>query len=52
MQADLVVVADDTLLTEPAAQPLAGCESHGTVLVNSTRNEAALRHSGALVVAH
>ena len=55
VQADLVVVADDTLLTEPAAQPLAGCESHGTVLVNSTRDEAALRHttshSGRLLVA-
>src|SRR5215472_15027389 len=25
VQADLVVVADDTLLTEPTAQPLAGC---------------------------
>jgi pyruvate ferredoxin oxidoreductase gamma subunit len=55
VQADLVVVADDTLLTEPAAQPLAGCESHCTVLVNSTRDEAALRHttshSGRLLVA-
>ena len=55
VQADLVVVADDTLLTDPAAQPLAGCESHGTVLVNSTRDEAALRHTsrhnGRLLVA-
>jgi pyruvate ferredoxin oxidoreductase gamma subunit len=54
VQADLVVVADDTLLTEPAAQPLAGCDGHSTVLVNSTRDEAALRHttshSGRLLV--
>ena len=35
MQSDLVVVADDTLRTEPVAQPLAGCDSHC---------EAALRH--------
>lgn len=40
---DLVVVADDTLLTDPAAQPLAGCDAESTVLVNSTRDEAALR---------
>ena len=32
---DLVVVADDTLLAEPAAQPLAGCDSACTVLLNS-----------------
>ena len=39
-----MVVADDTLLTEPAAQPLAGCDGHCVVLVNSTRDAAALRH--------
>jgi pyruvate ferredoxin oxidoreductase gamma subunit len=54
VQADLVVVADDTLLTEPAAQPLAGCDAYCTVLVNSTSDEAALRHttshSGRLLV--
>jgi pyruvate ferredoxin oxidoreductase gamma subunit len=54
VQADLVVVADDTLLTEPVAQPLAGCDSHCSVLVNSTRSEAALRqttsHDGRLLV--
>ena len=32
---DLVVVADDTLLTEPAAQPLAGCDSACTLLLNT-----------------
>jgi pyruvate ferredoxin oxidoreductase gamma subunit len=55
VQADLVVVADDTLLTEPAAQPLAGCDVQCTLLVNSTRDEATLRHptshDGRLLVA-
>ncbi len=32
---DLVVVADDTLLMEPAAQPLAGCDSACTLLLNT-----------------
>ena len=40
---DLVVVADDSLLSDPAAQPLAGCDAASTVLVNSTKDEAALR---------
>ncbi|MGE3540363.1 MAG: 2-oxoacid:acceptor oxidoreductase family protein [Candidatus Tectimicrobiota bacterium] len=34
-QPDLLVVADDTLLAEPSAQPLAGCDRHCTVLLNS-----------------
>lgn len=55
VQADLVVVADDTLLTDPEAQPLAGCDAQCTVLVNSTGAEAALRqtsgHAGRLLVA-
>jgi pyruvate ferredoxin oxidoreductase gamma subunit len=55
VQADLVVVADDTLLTEAAAQPLAGCDAQCTLLVNSARDEAALRrttsHDGRLLVA-
>jgi pyruvate ferredoxin oxidoreductase gamma subunit len=45
VQADLVVVADDTLLTEPAAQPLAGCDAQCTLLVNSTRDGVDLRHT-------
>src|SRR5215471_19947203 len=45
VQADLVVVADDTLLTDPAAQPLVGCAAPCTLLVNSTRDETALRHT-------
>jgi pyruvate ferredoxin oxidoreductase gamma subunit len=34
---DLVVVADDTLFVDPAAQPLAGCAEGVTLLVNSSR---------------
>jgi 2-oxoacid:acceptor oxidoreductase gamma subunit (pyruvate/2-ketoisovalerate family) len=52
---DLVVVADDTLLTDPAAQPLAGCDPQCTVLLNSVRDDAALlplmSHGGRLVAA-
>jgi pyruvate ferredoxin oxidoreductase gamma subunit len=52
---DLVVVADDSLLTEPSAQPLAGCDSACTLLINSTQGEDALRqvapHCGRLLVA-
>ena len=40
---DLVVVADDSLLSDPAAQPLAGCDAASTVLVNSTKDETTLR---------
>jgi pyruvate ferredoxin oxidoreductase gamma subunit len=52
---DLVVVADDTLLSEPAAQPLAGCDSGCTLLLNSGRQADALQplgtHGGRLLVA-
>lgn len=40
---DLVVVADDTLLTDPAAQPLAGCDDETTALINSTKDSVQLR---------
>jgi Pyruvate/2-oxoacid:ferredoxin oxidoreductase gamma subunit len=40
IRADLVVVADDTLLADVAAQPLAGCDAGGTVLINSKRSRA------------
>src|SRR5262249_53027607 len=40
---DLVVVADDSLLADPAAQPLAGCDAARTVLINSAINDTALR---------
>lgn len=46
-QPDLVVVADDTLLTDLAAQPLAGCDASCTVLLNSTKAEMELRHGGS-----
>jgi pyruvate ferredoxin oxidoreductase gamma subunit len=34
---DLVVIADDTLLADPAAQPLAGCDAQSTILINATK---------------
>src|SRR5262249_47116599 len=40
---DLVVVADDSLLADPAAQPLAGCDATSTVLINSAKDDTALR---------
>jgi pyruvate ferredoxin oxidoreductase gamma subunit len=54
-QPDLVVVADDTLLTDPAAQPLAGCDQQCTVLLNAVKDTAALlppqSHGGHLILA-
>jgi len=40
---DVVVVADDSLLADPSAQPLAGCDENTVLLINSTKEEAALR---------
>jgi len=40
---DLVVVADESLLTDLSAQPLAGCDTHTTLLINSAKEEAILR---------
>jgi pyruvate ferredoxin oxidoreductase gamma subunit len=52
---DLVVIADETLLNDPAAQPLAGCDSHCTVLLNTTQELPTLRasvtHGGRLLTA-
>jgi pyruvate ferredoxin oxidoreductase gamma subunit len=45
LQPDLVVVADDTLLADPAAQPLAGCARACPVLLNSTQEAGAIQHS-------
>lgn len=42
----LVVIADDTLPADPAAQPLLGCDSASTVLINSTKDELTLRNLG------
>lgn len=54
-QPDLLVVADDTLLAEPAAQPLAGCDRQGTVLLNSVHTQETLpmlaSYTGRLIVA-
>ncbi|MGE0681989.1 MAG: 2-oxoacid:acceptor oxidoreductase family protein [Candidatus Binatia bacterium] len=40
---DLVVVADDSLLTDPAALPLADCDANTSLLINSTKEETILR---------
>lgn len=54
-QPDIVVVADETLLADAAAQPLAGCGAHCTLLINSAQAAAALQaethHAGRLLVA-
>src|SRR5882672_8884771 len=42
---DLVVIADDTLLADPAAQPLSGCDEQSTILINSTKEVADLNRS-------
>ncbi|NOT53711.1 MAG: 4Fe-4S binding protein [Deltaproteobacteria bacterium] len=47
---DLAVIADDTLLTDPTALPLAGCDALSTVLLNSTKTEEELRQSGVPLV--
>lgn len=44
-QPDLVVVADDSLLFDPAAQPLAGCDSATALLINSTKDATTLQSS-------
>jgi pyruvate ferredoxin oxidoreductase gamma subunit len=53
-QPDLVVVADDTLLTDPASQPLAGCDRQCTVLLNAAQGTVTLpplrSHEGRLIV--
>lgn len=50
---DLVVVADDTLLTEPASQPLSGCDRHSTLLMNTHHDEPDIRpltsHEGPIL---
>jgi pyruvate ferredoxin oxidoreductase gamma subunit len=43
---DLVVIADDTLLADPTALPLVGCDALSTVLINSTKAAVELRQSG------
>jgi pyruvate ferredoxin oxidoreductase gamma subunit len=47
---DLVVIADDTLIADPTALPLAGCDTLSTVLVNSTKDEAGLRQAEKALV--
>lgn len=40
---DLVVIADETLLTDPAAQPLSGCDEQTTLLINTQKDAADLQ---------
>jgi pyruvate ferredoxin oxidoreductase gamma subunit len=51
-QPDLVVVADETLLGDPAAQVLAGCDGNSVLLINSTKTEADLRQLGGAGIQH
>ncbi len=46
-QPDLVLVADETLLSDPAAQPLAGCGADCTLVVNSPHSEEELGNTEA-----
>ena len=52
---NLAVVADDTLLTEPAAQPLTGCGSSCVILLNSYHDAADIpaltHHQGRILTA-
>lgn len=52
---DLVVVADDTLLTEPASQPLSGCDYRSVLLMNTHHDEHDIRpltaHGGPILTA-
>jgi pyruvate ferredoxin oxidoreductase gamma subunit len=52
---DLVVVADDTLLSEPASQPVAGCDYRSTLLINTHHGEPDIRpltpHGGRILTA-
>ncbi len=43
----LVVVADDTLLDDPAASPLTGCDRSATLLLNSARDVG--EHAGRTI---
>ncbi len=42
-QPDLVVLADDTLLSDPAAQPLGGADTTTVLLINTTKDETTVR---------
>ncbi len=45
---DLVVIADETLLADLAAQPLLGCDTRSTVLMNTRKQSAELSPLGAV----
>jgi pyruvate ferredoxin oxidoreductase gamma subunit len=40
---DVVIVADESLLADPSAQPLTGCDAATTLLLNSAKDEQAVR---------
>lgn len=46
-QPDLVMVADETLLSDPAALPLAGCGAQCTLVINSPQTAEVLRSTEA-----
>ena len=46
-QPDLVMVADETLLSDPAALPLAGCGAQCTLVINSPKTAEVLRSTEA-----
>jgi pyruvate ferredoxin oxidoreductase gamma subunit len=46
-QPDLVMVADETLLSDPAALPLVGCGAQCTLVINSTHTAEVLRETEA-----
>lgn len=46
-QPDLVLVADETLLSDPAALPLAGCGAQCTLVINSPKTAEVLRSTQA-----
>ena len=54
-QPDLLLLADDTLLADPAAQPLAGCDRQCTLVLNSLHTQSTLpalaTYAGRLIVA-
>ena len=48
-QPDVVIVADETLLGDAAAQPLAGCDAISVVVLNSSDTETTLRQRQHIV---
>jgi pyruvate ferredoxin oxidoreductase gamma subunit len=49
---DLVVIADETLVADPAAQPLSGCDAQTTILLNATKDATELPHGAPSLTGH